>query len=482
MPHSKSNKSSPKFPIKHAVLFVLAAAIGYASLATLLHPNSPEQIVEASSSHHSPTSAPTPLPHATAPATAKHKSHSATLAALQTLAPEHLAAAQSKLLPTYLALMVEALSNSDPVAAARLIDSRSTPPPSELAQTLAQKWSQSDPQAALAWFAQQPPDPATNDYRSDLQEILLSCASRDPALTYSYLCKLSTSPEQRNELLTPIASAWASSNLDQAVDWLDSLDPATFSPAAFQEAQLTILTASLEKNPRSAALALAKIQSTSLQRQLAPQAAASWANVDLAAAVDWLDTLTETEIKGASLAAIATQSLDRDPEAALTVLLSFPELFETSATSLNTALNNLAQKKPTLLLRHFDEIPPSAKAATAAQITTAALTDDHPLSNYSDWFAALPDGEPRDAAARIAIRHYAAEKPEEAAKWAQNLSLKAERLETLSALIGKTSLYDLPKLAGSIASLELAGEEGFALEKALQNRLSESLPYLPLPQ
>ena len=404
---------------------------------------------------------------------------SAPLAQLQARAPLQFAAAQAKTLPSYRRLLLEELGFRKPLAAVSLLEEITGPERSELTLELAGRWSQSDPAAALAWFQGLAPQLERGDFLSGLNAVLRQYATRAPRFALESM-KASLDAREGDDLLPVIASALSAASRKEALLWIDSLDTADFSPGAITEAYASLLRASSGDGPLLAAMDVASQMPESVLLDLAPELAASWASSDLHAALDWLDTLPDSRSKAACVSAIAMETFEKSPEAALELLLAFPDLPGFS-DALAVDFGSVAAKQPDLIVRRFEELPVAAREESAAQIARAWLERPESVPDYPRWFQDLGEGEARDAAIRVAIHHLAEEQTPATLSLIGQLSSESEQFERLAALVEATQLGSLPLLTGKLDGLRLSPGVQSRLEAAIDERIERALPRLSFP-
>lgn len=402
------------------------------------------------------------------------------LSTLRALHPESFQRAHLKLQREILTEMVFDLSERDPQAAARLVENADPELRAALLFPLLDNWKTSDPAAALLWLQSHKTDLSESEYATSQRSVLKAYARQDPVFVYAQLNQLAED-ELRNDLLFEIAGGWADKDPSGAVAWLATLSDESISPEALTGAYVRVMESYVSVDPNAAAQAIQALDSKSLQMQLAPVAAAEIATTDLESALAWIQTLSNTDARGASIAAIASQTLQAQPEAAFEVLVSFPELYGDNGSSLSNALYSLAHREPNLLKKRFGEIPASAQAEISAALAQVWLDDPAASQIDLQWLQNLPTGEARDGSARVLANYHSGDNPSQAIRWAETLSQSAERLDLIGAVLNDSPSDQLPTLAGIVSTLKIPPDEKEKLETLLNKRLEETYSSLVLP-
>lgn len=376
--------------------------------------------------------------------------------------------------------MLEELAQTDPLSAAALLESTASHGHYGLAQTLVQSWSASDPASALVWISDQKDWLAQAEYNKSLQTILINYAETDPLFVYTHLDTL-VPPQQKDLMLFEIAGAWANQDPNGAIEWISTLADDSLAPEALTGAYARVMETYMKSHPAKASLAIIELDSNDLQMQLVPKMAAELATADLQQALDWLEGVPNDEAQAASLAAIARQAFEDQPQAAFDTLLSIPELYKEPSPSLADGLRFLASRDPQFMLKRIHDIPSAIRSDVSEALASAWLANPESSPEYIDWLRRQPPSETSDAGNRILANHYLDTSPSEALNWARNLSQSSEQLAIIEQALRHSPANTLPDLAGSIATLTLPQSEKAILQGVLDERLNDTFSTLTLP-
>lgn len=215
--------------------------------------------------------------------------------------------------------VLESLADWEPAQASQWIDEL---PPGherrELVRDIANRWSQEDLDAALAWTE-------TLDERSQreaMQSIAHQWARKDPQAAADFALSLPPS-EQRREALREVGHIWARGNAEQAAEWAATLGPEATS--AFHGVLETVA----EQNPQMAADMVAQwgeSVSPNAYREFTSEVAGHWSSKDPLAAAAWAQTLpTEGEVQRQAIEHVADHWVGQDAMAASEWIGTLPE-------------------------------------------------------------------------------------------------------------------------------------------------------------
>jgi len=376
------------------------------------------------------------------------------------------------------------LSQLKPGEAAALIGDM--PPGSDrdyFLRFLLSDWTRSDAKAALDWVSTLPPDEAIKWGRS----IYINYLDGPSAIVAAqYLDKL-TDANTRTQAISKLAVEIASSNPQQAIEWLGQVSTgaaytkavaAIFNTLASpgQEARAAgggwTMGGSINQNQNLplAATLLTSVTDPAVRTGAIAAIADGWGRTDPLAAAAWAVALPDTDSTARTAALnniVATWAKD-DPAAALAFVQKSgdPTQFYPMAPAL---AQNLAQGDPAAAWAFAQGLPEGATRDQAINnVLTAQAVTDFP----SAWTDAqnLPAGASRDAAMDSLVSVEANMNPTKAADLLDELSTGAARQAGIRAL-AKTWMQQDPQAASvwmdtlpagpqrNVAVVELIGPE-----------------------
>ena len=254
-------------------------------------------------------------------------------------------------------LATEALAESELSAVLNQHSSQSVWQATERLVLLVGRWAERDPHAAAAWATEFPEGPT------------------------------------RNNLLEQVAIVWVSTNSSEAVDWLLSLPAGesrqtAMTGAAYEAAQVDPITA----------LKLASELPAGQNRDsLLEHAISQWAHQDFAAASQWVEMLSDTDLREQLLAAAAISAASENPADAARLIANALAPGETQARAAVSITQRWAQSSPSdaaTWIAQFPEIP----ARDAAVENLVALWSQDDSEATANWVNSLPEGSLRLAA------------------------------------------------------------------------------------
>jgi hypothetical protein len=231
-------------------------------------------------------------------------------------------------------------SKTNPAAAAAFVmqnnDANIT---NQAISSIAQNWTQQNPQAALSWAVSLPVDNTTTRDTA-IQSVLSAWITNNPSATAAYLMQNFATDPSFTTLATSTARAWASSDPQSALTWVNSLPPGeaqnsatlaaiqSFSmgdpqdawntasqlPDALRaQAQLSVVSFWAPKDPVQAAQVLSNIPPGSELDTATSKVAGSWLTSDPNSASQWISTLPQGSAKDAAINQIITIVGKNDP-------------------------------------------------------------------------------------------------------------------------------------------------------------------------
>ena len=180
-----------------------------------------------------------------------------------------------------------------------------------LEHMLLTRWTQEDPNAALAGLEELPPE----ERGGAATHILSSIASVDPQMAAQWLAEpdnLTNQDSIGETLATLIAREWAHQDSAAAEQWAQSL-----SKNQRRGAMNGIIDTLLSTDPGAAANFVTNMDDSSERRSAADKVAEAWAQRDPLLAIEWAQGLNANERTGALEAALGSWAQSSPVEAAL---------------------------------------------------------------------------------------------------------------------------------------------------------------------
>jgi len=206
---------------------------------------------------------------------------------------------------------------------------------------LVQDLGRRDPVGTLSWMQQSLPESVRGELYAPF---FRQWAGTDPAAASARLLQLSQAangnPLPWNDLIAQVTAAWASTDLNHAVAWIQALpegaartkamqqigyqwaaaDPNAAASYALQQKDPTLLNIVAgqwaEKNPIAAATFACNLPGNQARIQMAVAVVTMWAATDPLQATQWASTLSDETLRNKSLQAVAVVWRTENPEAA----------------------------------------------------------------------------------------------------------------------------------------------------------------------
>ncbi|MCH2065001.1 MAG: hypothetical protein MK194_14905 [Roseibacillus sp.] len=244
-----------------------------------------------------------------------------------------------------------------------------------LRRLLLAKWTQEDPDAALASLS----SASGKQAYADAGAILGTLAAMDPAKAASWLSNSDNpvlrQPWMSSFLTQSVAEQWARQDPDAALEWASTLDPEQ-QVGAYSG----IINNILESDPQRAA-ALAMTLDSSDRPKLLGQIAEAWAAQDPAEAVAWANSLTGGDREG----------------------------------SLQEALGSWAASAPAEAARYVDQLPEQERSSYVRDVVRN--WSEQAPADAAAWLESQPEGEGRAGAMGHLMWNWTTRDPEAAADW-----------------------------------------------------------------
>ena len=282
-----------------------------------------------------------------------------------------------------------------------------------LRRLLLARWTQEDPDAALASLS----SAGGKQAYADAGTVLSTLAAMDPARAAAWLAdpenSLLRQPWMGAMLSRSIAEQWARQDPDAALAWASSLDPEQRSGA-----YAGIINNIMESDPQRAA-ALAMSLDSYDRPKLLGQIAQSWAAQDPAEAVAWANSLSALDREESLQEALGSWAVS-DPSKAAAYVDQMPE--EERAAVVGEVARNWAQQEPAEAAEWLGNQPESeGKAGAMGQVMWNWTTSDPEAA--ANWLGDQPAGPSYDngvtGLAKAATHAY--DDPSTAVNWASTI-------------------------------------------------------------
>ncbi|HTB64134.1 MAG TPA: hypothetical protein VK737_11180 [Opitutales bacterium] len=296
-----------------------------------------------------------------------------------------------------LSQIVQNTAGTDPQGALAIVQQLSDAPNRNnlLFQTIGQ-WSQDDPAAALQWAKT---NLSGTDQTTASTIALNGLAQSNPAAAADTVATMGSSP-QRDQLVQQVAQGMATTDIDGALAWLNSVP--NLSDASKSNAIASAFGDLAQLDPAAAAqkfqtLSLDANISTSLLNNFSQQFANQWALGDPAAAIAWSENLTGPARQAALSGALNTLA-QADPISAWNTAASLPANDPDRAALLNNVISNWARNDPAGVVSAnvLGNLNPAQQNNAIRQIASAYINQDP--SGASTWINTLPASQSRDQA------------------------------------------------------------------------------------
>ena len=244
-----------------------------------------------------------------------------------------------------------------------------------LRSLLLAKWTQENPDAALASLS----SAGGKQAYSDAGTVLGTLAAMDPAKAAAWLSNsdnpILRQPWMSGLLAQSVAEQWARQDPDAALEWASTLDPEQ-QVGAYSG----IINNILESDPQRAA-ALAMSLDSSDRPKLLGQIAEAWAARDPAEAVAWANTLSGGDREG----------------------------------SLQEALGSWAASDPSRAAAYVDQLPEQERADFVGDV--ARNWAEQAPADAAAWLGNQPEGESKAGVMGHVMWNWTTTDPEAAANW-----------------------------------------------------------------
>jgi hypothetical protein len=235
--------------------------------------------------------------------------------------------------------------------------------------------------------------------------------------------------QERQQSQDTVAVAWASQDLDAAVQWARQL------PDEQESARLIALM--VGEAGRSD-----PIQGLNLACELAPgvarddlvlHSASQWAVDRPQEAIEWARGIDDPQLRQRVLSAAAISWAETDPEAAAKFAIQSIPASKPQEDAIVGIIQRWTQTQPEAVAAWVTEFPEGALKETAFEEMVKLWTDKTPDA-AGDWLSSLSPGTFRDAGIAAYATKIAPESPEIAAQWARTITNVTRRDQELAAI------------------------------------------------
>jgi hypothetical protein len=206
----------------------------------------------------------------------------------------------------------------------------------------------------------------------------------------------------------------------------------------------------------SSTLVLAQKLSAQEQKSLMPVLVARWAELDPAAAAQFVLTLPESVIRSMTMRATLGVWFASSPEEAMAWASSLPPGQERSRT-IDEVVRALAQRDPASAMLLLERFPKDRARDSSSYNVFSEWAKRDPRAAADYWLKVIPaSGQDVNGALAKIASLWARSDPQEAFTWAQKLPESTAKNSTLSIIIGAMAGRDPQQAASRVAAAAAA--------------------------
>lgn len=293
-----------------------------------------------------------------------------------------------------------------------------------LLHRLAERWAQSDPEAALAWAATL--RPREQEHATDV--VFHTWCEEAPADALAYAAALPNS-ERSLSYVHHLAHQWARRDRAAAIAWAT----AQGDVAVHARALRGVTEAWAGEQPRDAA-GFAMAEGNALdRRELLEIVSHRWAESDWREALAWAGGLGDSD-RGVALRSVLHSVAEGSPEEAAALFEGISGLLTADARrdAAGEVAARWAESSPADAANWALGLPEGGHLQRRAvhELVQHWLRLDSLAA--SGWVGTLPAGETRDAAAGTLVEHVARSDPESAFAWAASIDDEGHRAHMMN--------------------------------------------------
>lgn len=379
-------------------------------------------------------------------------------------------------------VMLEALFETNPAGAAALLANASDQElganKTSLYLKLARQWSESDPHAALVWVLAQKEAVEPSILNGSLAYIAANYAKVDPEQSLALL--ESISDESMYEMTRhEIAVRWVDHDQKGAFEWLEMAAEQGMPNKIVTEYYSDMMKKFIAINPFEAAGLVGQLTSSELRPNLSAHVAAELSQVDLQAAMNWVQTLSDDESRMAGIQEIVNMQQSIQPEKVVNFLLTQPAFTEQTAGLLGNAFEMLAFQDDAYARDLLQRLPETAQSKMAESVTYGLLSKDEKTA--MDWINAQSPGKILDGAASVMAVERIESDPIGAIDWAKKIGDQTRRNKVLRDLAINAEAKDLPAIQSAMGQTNLSKVQMSVIQGLITDRLKDEFAAYAMP-
>ncbi len=282
-------------------------------------------------------------------------------------------------------------------------------------RVVANQWSQSDREAALAW--------------------------------------IDTIPESgaKQETFSGVLQEWVRSDFDGSLAWLQKRPEGTARNRMIRN--LSYIAAS--DNPENALRLVDLVTSNSGQDDMLQDIARVWSRNDPAAARQWAQSQTDGSVKKVVMNGVISGMSSEYPEQAAALVLQLPQDIQRDAV--RNLASNWARQDPVSAANWAGALADGNSRQQAMGNVMSNWVRDDP-SAALQWYSHVPASTERDAVVGNFVGSLVENDPKAAVQWAQSIQDQKQRLSRLANVAGNWMRNDSANARAWIANSELSPE------------------------
>jgi len=276
---------------------------------------------------------------------------------------------------------------------------------------LAQNMASHDPSVMLLWMEKSLPE----SNRSEIYgPFFREWAARNPVSVAELLGNMAAnaSDSRWSDLAGQVAAQWASTDLEGAVNWVQSLSSGAMRASALDQLSYKWT----ETDPRAAAAYATQEK----HPQFLKNVTAKWAETDLKAAMEWAANLPADDVGITVMTTLAAVWTDKDPVAAATYFANLPpgDLRDKATAVVVSSWASKAPEEAAAWVGQFEE--GSVREQAMEQLMNSWAADG--ATQAARWLQNLPETPSRDKAVNAFSSALSHTDPEAAFRWAESIS------------------------------------------------------------
>ncbi|MEM7790370.1 MAG: hypothetical protein AAF546_03120 [Verrucomicrobiota bacterium] len=264
-------------------------------------------------------------------------------------------------------------------------------------------------------------------YDRKVRDTIQAIAERDPERAKEFVLQMPIGNGRKNAL-GAIGSALAQRDPAEALAFANSLE--------FEEEKRQVLSNMSWRLARGDVLGASQMILASndslVEKQLGTRLVDEWSVYNREAAMDFASSLSDEEAKSNAIRSIVKNWMQSEPAEAMLFLETEITDQNKQRNYLKNAFNDWSRQDPAEAVKWLDALPESAEGTKAdlyRDVARAYL--NHDTYAASEWIGSLEEGEPRDRSVQALVDNIYRKDPESAFIWAETVSGKNLRKNTL---------------------------------------------------